>query len=82
MGYPLKGQTALTPKQKNVVDACRPKIRKELNKLGRLRKGAGILGYLLLIFEMYDVQQRANASGKDVWQQYIEDFYGTKDDST
>jgi len=82
MGYPLKGQTALTPKQKNVVDACRPQIRKELNKLGRLRKGAGILGYLLLIFEMYDVQQRANASGKDVWQQYIEDFYGTKDDST
>ncbi len=50
------------------------------NKLQQFLKGKGFkalgaLYFLHMIFDAYDAQKRADESGKDVWQQMIEDMY-------
>jgi uncharacterized protein RhaS with RHS repeats len=38
-------------------------------------KVLGVFQFLQIIFDAYDAQRRAEESGKDVWQQMLEDMY-------
>jgi len=42
---------------------------------GKGFKALGIIQFLQIILDAYDAQLRAEESGKDVWQQMIEDMY-------
>jgi hypothetical protein len=64
-GTPSHGSKCEVPKNK--------KLQKFLK--GQGFKALGMFQFLQMILDAYEAQGRAEESGKDVWQQMIEDMY-------